>query len=62
MKYCILMLSLVFLAGCEPLYSEADGKILCDPEAGKAYHIEHRFGDVSFLEPLPVADELCGGN
>jgi len=39
--------------------AEADGRILCDPETGKAYFIDPGAGDISFVTPTPSADGLC---
>lgn len=61
MRIALLAL-LVVLAGCDwrdPDVAQADYKILCEPETGKAFYVRPGVADVSFVLATPSADKLC---
>lgn len=59
-KLILLSLSVFVLTGCTHSdHKEADGKVLCDPEDGSAYIVEHRLLAVSAVKPLPSGDKIC---
>lgn len=62
MKKAVSFLAVaVILAGCgrDNSVSQADGKVLCDPETGSAFFIKPGAGDISFVQRTPSADKLC---
>lgn len=65
MKKLVLFLAvLALISGCgrADIMSEADGKMLCDPETGSAFFIVPHVGDVSFVRRVPTADGICAGD
>jgi hypothetical protein len=56
----IVLLLAVLLAGCGgTAYREADDRVLCDPNTGKAYLVTPGAGDTSFVKPAPQLCALC---
>ena len=60
MKILALLAMAILLSACgDADKKQADGKILCDNDEGKAYFVSHHIGNTSIIEPVPMADKNC---
>lgn len=61
MRKLLIVVAIFALSGCRSAdYAEADGKILCSPDTGKAYFMaSNGFGNATFVTRVPSADAIC---